>query len=151
MRKALGSAVVVFVVVLGAIQFFGPARTNPATDPSETLAATGRVTPEVSAILDRSCRNCHSNETRWPWYSRVAPMSWGVIDHVNHGRRRMNFSKWASYDPEDARGFLVDICALTRKHDMPLASYTWIHRDARLSDHDIAVLCDWTAAERRRD
>lgn len=151
MRKALRWAAVVFVIVLVAIQFFGPVRTSPATDPSETLVATGRVTPEVSAILDRSCRDCHSNETRWPWYSRIAPMSWGVIDHVNHARRRMNLSKWTSYDPEDARGFLVDICALTRKHDMPLPSYTWIHRDARLSDHDIAVLCAWTEVMRRQD
>src|SRR3972149_2296315 len=151
MRKAVRWAAVLVVAVLVAIQFFGPVRTSPATDPSETLAATGRLTPEGAAILHRSGRDGRPNATRWPWYSRVAPRSWGVIGHVNHGRRRMNLSKWASYDPEDARGFLADMCALTRRHDMPLPSYTWIHRDARLSDQEIAAVCAWTEALRTAD
>lgn len=151
MRKALTLAAIGFVVAFTGAWIFGPAKSNPATDPSQTLQAMAHVTPEASAILDRSCRDCHSNETRWPWYSRIPPLSWGVISHVNDGRRHMNFSRWGSYDPEDAREFLVDICALTRKHDMPLGSYLWIHRDARLSDQDIAALCDWSNAERRRE
>jgi hypothetical protein len=151
MRKAIRWAAVVFVAVFAVIQLYRPARTNPATNPAETLAATGRLTPEVAAILDRSCRDCHSNETRWPWYTNVAPMSWGVIDHVNDGRRHLNFSKWGAYDPGDAREFLVDMCALARKGDMPMPSYTWIHREARLSDKDIATLCSWTEAERRSE
>jgi len=151
MRKAIRWTPIVFVVVLAGIQLYRPARTNPVTNPADTLAATGRLTPEVSAIIDRSCRDCHSNETRWPWYSNIAPMSWGVIDHVNDGRRHMNFSRWGTYDPEDAREFFVDMCALARKHDMPMPSYTWLHRDARLSDQDIATLCAWTELQRRRD
>jgi hypothetical protein len=150
MRKKLGSALIVLAVALVAIQFVGPARTNPAIDPSVALATTAQLTPEAAAIIDRSCRDCHSNDTRWPWYSRVAPMSWGVIDHVSEGRRHLNFSKWGEYDPEDLRGFLKDMCALAQKRDMPMPSYTWIHRDARLGDQDIAALCAWTEMERRR-
>ena len=151
MRKVIIAAGVIFVAVLVGVTLFGPQRSNPATDPAQTLATVGHLTPGVSAILDRSCRDCHSNETTWPWYSRIPPLSWGVINHVNDGRRHMNFSKWGAYDPEDAREFLVDICALTRKRDMPLSSYLWIHRDARLSDQEIALLCEWTKAERSRD
>ncbi len=151
MRKPINAAAVVCVVALAGIGVFGPARTNPPTTPGDAIDTVAHATPEVSAILDRSCRDCHSHETRWPWYSRVPPMSLFVIDHVNDARRHMNFSKWGTYDPEDAREFLVDICSLARKHDMPLASYTWIHRDAPLSDHDIEVLCAWTEAERRSE
>ena len=149
MRKAIRRVAVVFAVALVGIQFVGPARTNPHTEPSETLAATGRLTSDAAAVLDRSCRDCHSNETRWPWYSNVAPMSWLVINHVNHGRSHFNYSKWATYDSEDTRGFLVDMCALARERDMPLPSYLWIHRGARPSDRDIAVLCEWTELMRR--
>lgn len=151
MRKIIIVATVLFIAVLAGVTLFGPERSNPATDASQTLAAVGHLTPAVSAILDRSCRDCHSNETTWPWYSHVPPLSWGVINHVNDGRRHMNFSKWGAYDPEDAREFLVDICALARKRDMPLPSYLWLHRDARLSDQDIALVCEWTKAERARD
>ena len=150
-RKPITAVAVILVVGLVGMAVFGPARTNPPTNPSETIDAVAHVPPDVSAILDRSCRDCHSHETRWPWYSRVPPLSIGVINHVNDGRRHMNFSKWGTYDSEDARGFLTDMCALARKRDMPLASYTWIHREAPLSDRDIAVLCEWTNAERRRD
>lgn len=151
MRKAITLVAVVFVLALVGIALFGPARTNPPTNPADTIDVVAHATPQVSAILDRSCRDCHSNETRWPWYSRVPPLSLGIVKHVNDGRRHMNFSKWGSYDPEDAREFLVDMCGLVKKHDMPFPSYLWIHREARLSDGDIAVLCDWTTAERRRE
>lgn len=139
-----------FIVALAGAAMFGPPRTNPPSNPADNIDTVARVTPEVKAILDRSCRDCHSNETRWPWYSRVPPLSIGVIDHVNDARRHMNFSTWGSYDPEDAREFLVDMCALAQKRDMPIPSYTWLHREAPLSDHDIVLLCAWTNAESRR-
>ena len=151
MRKAILLGATVFVVALAGIVVFGPARTNPPSNPADNIDVVAHAPPAVTAILDRSCRDCHSNETRWPWYSRVPPLSIGVINHVNDGRRHMNFSRWGTYDPEDASEFLVDMCALARKHDMPLPSYTWIHRDAPLSDQDVAVLCAWTESERRRE
>lgn len=128
-----------------AVQVIRPARTNPPADPTETLAANTPMTPVVAKVMDRACRDCHSSETRWPWYSNVAPMSWFLIQHVNDGRRHFNYSRWTDYDSEDRRGFLKDACSEARKHDMPLSSYTWIHTNARLSDGDIQALCDWTS------
>ena len=135
--------VVVIVAALG-IQFVRPPRTNPPTDPSRTLAARTNVTPEAVEVLDRACRDCHSNDTRWPWYSHVAPVSWFVIDHVNHGRRHLNYSDWAKYEADDAERLLKNACAFARKETMPLPPYTRMHREARLSDGDIQALCDWT-------
>ena len=86
-----------------AIQFVRPARTNPSPIRRARSPRSYRITPAAAAVLERSCRDCHSNDTRWPWYSNVAPVSWWVIDHVDHGRSHLNFSDWSRYDaPERA-------------------------------------------------
>jgi hypothetical protein len=144
MRKIVRWASTAAIVGAAAIQFVRPARTNPVTIPERTLAARVPVTREAAAVLDRACRDCHSNDTRWPWYSHVAPASWLVIDHVDHGRRHVNYSDWAQYRREDAERLLQNTCAFARKDTMPLPSYLWMHRGARLSDADVSALCDWT-------
>jgi heme-binding protein len=142
-RAARWTAPALIAAAIG-IQFVRPPRTNPTTDPARTLAVHAAVTSDAAEVLDRACRDCHSNETRWPWYSTVAPVSWFVIDHVNHGRRHFNYSNWAAYEPGEARRLLTNACVLARKDDMPLPAYTRMHAAARLSDRDIAALCDWT-------
>ena len=102
-----------------------------------------RVPPDAAVILDRSCRDCHSNETRWPWYSHVAPASWLVIDHVNHGRSHLNISEWGNYDRPRQVELLKNSCELARKGAMPMPSYLVMHRAARLSPADVGTLCDW--------
>ena len=144
MQQPVRAAGVAFVAVLLGSQLIRPARTNPSIDPSRTLAARLRVTPEVAAVLDRACRDCHSNETTWPWYSNVAPISWLVIDHVRSGRRHFNYSEWAGYAPDKQRKLLQEICEETRDGSMPVGSYTLVHREARLSEADVLALCAWT-------
>ena len=95
-----------------------------------------------------ACGDCHSNDTRWPWYSNVAPVSWFVIDHVNSGRRRFNYSDWPPPRPDEARKVLKNTCDLVRKGDMPISNYLWMHKDARLSPRDIDVLCAWSEDHR---
>ena len=144
-----------WVVLVGAacfavMQFFGPAKTNPAVDASQSIDSRLPVTPPVAAILDRSCNDCHSNKTRWPWYSSVAPVSWLVIDHVNEGRQNLNFSEWGRYTQRDVDGLLKQICREAKTGAMPLSSYTPLHRSSKLSAEDIKILCDWTTAEREQ-
>ena len=146
MKRAIRYVVTALGVLAVGSQFVRPARTNPPTDPSATLSTRVNVPAPVAAILDRSCRDCHSNGTRWPWYSQVAPVSWFVIDHVNHGRSHFNYSQWAKYPPDEVAKLLEGTCELAQKGDMPLPSYLWLHRDARLSSADIATLCAWTQA-----
>ncbi|HEX5708352.1 MAG TPA: heme-binding domain-containing protein [Pyrinomonadaceae bacterium] len=136
--------------LLFAAQFIRPARTNPETADLMSLASHARVTPEVEEVLRRSCADCHSNQTRWPWYSNVAPVSWFVIDHVNEGRRELNFSAWGDYEPREAAQMLEAICVEARYGFMPLTSYTLVHRAARLSERDVNTLCEWTEAEAAR-
>jgi hypothetical protein len=131
-------------------QFKRPAQTNPATDSSQALEAHVRLDPKVAAILDRSCNDCHSNKTRWPWYANVAPVSWFVIDHVDHGRSHLNFSEWGKYTREEQKTHLGQFCELVTDGWMPLSSYTPLHREAKLSDEDKKLFCDWAGAERAR-
>jgi hypothetical protein len=142
MRRTIRAVVTALVAITIAIQFVRPARTNPAADPSAALAAMQPVPAHVTAVLDRACRDCHSNQTRWPWYSQVAPVSWWVIDHVNHGRSHFNYSDWARYPAADRTRLLKNSCELVREDSMPLASYRWMHRTARLSKADVEAICE---------
>ena len=149
-RKVLKWLVIALVAVFVGVQFVRPARTNPSFDPAQTIYARLRMTPEVSGILNRSCQDCHSNATRWPWYSNVVPASWFLVDHVNEGREHLNFSEWGKLDKRRADKRLEEMCEQVSDREMPIASYTWIHRSATLSDADRKTLCDWTEAERKR-
>ena len=148
--KILRWVAVVAVCLFVAAQFTSPARTNPEADHSLALQSHVQVSPQVASIIDRSCADCHSNKTRWPWYSKVAPVSWLVIDHVNHGRGNLNFSEWGRFDRREAGDMLGQICKEVKSGAMPLASYTPLHRGSKLSAEDVSLLCDWANAERER-
>ena len=148
--KIIKRGAILLGVVLVLIQLVRPARTNPPVDESRTIQALTRMPPEVAAIFERSCKDCHSYRTQWPWYSQVAPVSWYVINDVNEGRRNLILSDWASYDRKKSLKRLDDICDEVGKGDMPLPTYVFIHSIARLSDADRSLLCNWTNAERSR-
>ena len=148
--RILKWVVIVLVVAFIGIQFYRPARTNPAIDPAQTIEAQTQMTPQVASILDRSCRDCHSNKTVWPWYTQVAPVSWWLTNHVNEGRHNLNISQWGKLPPDRQDRKLRQICDEVTDGQMPLSSYLPMHPAARLSDPDKQALCDWTDAERQR-
>lgn len=124
-------------VIAVAIQFVPLSRTNPPVQ-HDVSAPTA-----VNSILRRACYDCHSNETEWPWYSRVAPVSWFVVGHVNEGRGDLNFSEWPAFDPELQSEAFHDVEEQVSKHKMPLRSYQILHPGARLSDEDRETLLRW--------
>jgi hypothetical protein len=136
-----------FLVLFIGAQAYRPDRTNPPSVAGDSLVP--HATPEVAAILDRACRDCHSNDTRWPWYTNVSPTSWLVANHVHHGREHFNYSQWTSIDEDDQDKLLGGMCSLAERGRMPLPSYLLIHRDAKLSPADVKTLCAWT--EKMRD
>jgi hypothetical protein len=146
MQRFFKYLAIFFIVALVGAQAVRLERTNPPVDEARTLARMVDVAPAAAAVLERACRDCHSNRTEWPWYSKVAPVSWFVIDHVNHGRSHLNFSEWSSYQPDRRRELLEGVCKETRGGAMPLPSYTWIHWNARLSPADIEALCSLGAS-----
>jgi hypothetical protein len=138
------------VICFIAIQFKRPAKTNPSFEQSQAIESHLQVTPQVAAIFDRSCNDCHSNKTRWPWYSNVAPVSWFVIDHVDEGRENMNFSEWSKYEPRTAANLLKQMCREVRSGVMPLSSYTPLHPGSELTPEDVKTVCDWASSEGAR-
>lgn len=148
--KFVKIAVIILFVAFVAIQFYRPDFTNPPIVESENLLAGGQVPENVKAILVRSCADCHSNETVYPWYSRISPSSWFLAGHISEGRREMNFSTWNKSEDRRKKKKLEEICEQIESREMPLPSYLWIHRSARLSDEEIKTLCDWTKLEREK-
>jgi len=139
MRKRLKQAAVVFVVVFAAAQLVRPARANPPTDATRTIQAHSG-TSGLAPVLDRSCRDCHSNATVWPGYTQIAPLSWLMAYAVTKGRTAVNFSEWAAYSPEQQRLLLSISCDDARSGKMP-GAYTFFKPDTRLSTEDIQTIC----------
>jgi len=148
--RILKWAAIGLVVVFVGIQFIRPARTNPQIDSAQTIEAHTQITSEVASIFDRSCRDCHSNKTVWPWYTNVAPVSWWLTNHVNEGRRDMNLSEWGKLPRDRQERKLRQICDEVEDGIMPLSSYLPMHPAARLSEQDKKTVCEWTDAERQR-
>src|SRR5881394_2716016 len=150
MRRVLKAVAILLVVLVVGIQAIRPARTNPPVDESQTINAKTQMTPEVASILDRSCRDCHSNKTVWPWYTKLVPVSWWLSNHVNDGRRSLNMSEWGKLPNDRQDRKLRQICDEVQDGVMPLSSYLPMHPTAKLSEQDKKTLCDWTDKERER-
>jgi hypothetical protein len=120
--------------VLLAAQLVPVPRSNPPVE-SKMPAP-----PEVQAILDRSCADCHSHETRWPWYAYVAPVSWLVAYDTHEARENLNFSTWGSYSPKRQRNKTNEIWEKVEEGEMPLWIYLLAHPEAKLSDADREIL-----------
>jgi Haem-binding domain len=136
-----------FGVLLLLIQFVRLNRSAPEYDESLSMASNTELTPQVEAIFDRSCNDCHSEETVWPWYSEVAPISWLLIDHVKEGRDEFSTPAFGSYSPKRASRKLKEICEQVEAGEMPLRTYEWLHPKSALSDSDVEALCNWTKSE----
>jgi hypothetical protein len=124
-----------------AAQLLRPERTNPASDPAASFEVVVKPPAPAAAVVKRSCSDCHSNETKWPWYSVVAPASWLVARDVREGRAHMNLSQWNIYGPEMSRLRMKAICEEVTEGNMPPKYYTPLHRDSRLTAADVGALC----------
>jgi len=149
-------AAVVFVIVFAAAQLVRPERANPATDATRTIQAHSGTTSELAAVLDRSCRDCHSNATVWSWYTEIAPLSWLMARGVAEGRKAVNFSEWAGYPPEAQRTLLSASCQDVSSGKMP-GPYALVRPETKLSPQDIETICagarqaEADVVDRRRD
>ena len=130
----------VILVLLLAIQLVPVDRSNPPT--TSGIAAPG----VVLALLERSCYDCHSHETVWPWYGYVAPVSWLLAYDVAEAREHMNFSTWSRYDAEQREELVEEIFDVVEEGEMPLWYYLLLHEDARLDERDRETLLAWAGA-----
>ena len=130
----------VLVAAFAAAQLVRPLLANPATDPNDAIRARVGTASGLAAVLDRACRDCHSNETLWPSYAHVAPVSWLMAYGVSKGRKAVNFSEWGTYSPDVQRMLLSASCDDASSGKMP-SIYTLVRPETRLSPQDVETIC----------
>jgi len=145
-KRILLGLLIVFVL----IQLYRPSRENPPVDQAKTIEQSMAIPQNVETVLARSCNDCHSSKTVWPWYSSIAPVSWMLTDHVKDGRKELNFSEWGDFSARRKRRKFEEICEQVNKGHMPIDSYLWLHPDAKLSPSERNLLCDWANGEKAK-
>ena len=139
LKKLLILALIAFVVM----QFFRVDKNKAEGDYLAAFVAETNPPDEVMQTLKTACLDCHSNNTRYPWYAEVAPISYWLADHIDHGKGELNFSEWVSYSKRRKDHKMEELIEEVKKKHKPLDSYTWVHKDAVLSDAQITAMVDW--------
>ena len=142
MKKILRYTLIALAVLLVAIQFIRPEK-NLSGDETNGIATKYPVPADVQAVLKVACNDCHTNKTEYPWYANVQPFAWWIGNHIEDGKRHLNFSDFTSRRIAIQNHKLEEVIDEVKEHEMPLASYTWIHRDAVLTDAQRELLISW--------
>jgi len=147
MKKAVKWAGIGLAAVLVVIQFFQPEKNMGPVDPAEDLLMLTSPSEHLAELIKNSCYDCHSNQTVYPWYSKIAPVSWYLRKHIKEGKEDLNASEYGSLDKADKIELLVDFCEVVETGKMPMVSFTLIHKAARLSEEDKEAICIWSEEE----
>lgn len=143
MKKGIKYLLWVILVILVAIQFVPVNREVPPGDKNNDFLVVTQAPEDVQMRMRNACYDCHSNETRWPWYSHIAPVSFVIAKHVADGKDHLNFSDWAIYDQKDYPDILKHMKKELEKGEMPLAGYALIHTDAKMTDERKELILNW--------
>ncbi|MDA0987266.1 MAG: heme-binding domain-containing protein [Bacteroidetes bacterium] len=136
------------VVTLTVLIYTEPEKTNPLTIENEIIYNTTLTMPDtVKKLLRSSCFDCHSNETKWVWYTYIPIASHFTGNHVQEGRKHLNFSKWGSYKIGRKLNKLAEIKEMVESHEMPINNYLWLHPEADLTDDQRRLIIDWAIKE----
>jgi len=134
------------LAVLVIIQFFGRGRTNPVSDPANDFIAVENPPESVATAIKNSCYDCHSDNTEYPWYAGVAPVSWMISAHVKEGREHVNFSEWGTYPKGRTVYILKDCYEEIDENKMPLPGYRMMHKEAVMDEQQKTDLLGWMSA-----
>ena len=148
MRRRTKQIGIAALVLLVAVQLIPVGARNPAVVPAQSIYATQPVPEAVRSVFENSCNDCHSNQTRWPWYGHVAPVSWMIAHDVHEGRRHFNLSEWGSYTDKKKEEKLESICEQVTNGDMPDGKYAFFHRKVRLTPDQRDAVCAWVESAR---
>lgn len=138
-RKVL----LVFAMLMLVIQLFRPGRNISTSASPNAIEANYKVSKEIGILLRRSCYDCHSNNTVYPWYSNIQPFSWWLQSHVNDGKEELNFDQFNTYNIKKKKHKLDEVVEVIEKDEMPLSSYTFVHGKAVLSTQDKDKIIAW--------
>ncbi len=147
-KKILRRTFQILLMVFIIIQFIRPAKNRSEGISNNDITKLYTVPADVQSILKTSCYDCHSNNTVYPWYSYIQPVAWWLNGHIKDGKKDLNFSEFASYRIRRQYKKLEEINELVKKDEMPLDSYLWIHKNAKLSDQQKLTIANWANASR---
>jgi hypothetical protein len=155
MKKLVVGAITVLATSLAILAIASTARSRSPdadahADPAAALNVRAQVPEQVMSTIRGACFDCHSNETRWPWYSALPFASRRIERDVSEGRGQVNFSRWGQYNPFDRADMLDRACELAASHTMPPLPYRLLHSAARLSETEVTSLCAWSRKEATR-
>lgn len=139
LKKILLLLLIAFVIA----QFFGPEKNEGDLASVEPFLTETNPPEDVKLILKSACFDCHSNHTRYPWYSNITPVNYWLADHVDHGKGDFNVSEWEGATLKRKDHKFEELIEMVEAKDMPLPSYTWTHADAKLTDDQIASVVAW--------
>jgi hypothetical protein len=140
--KIFKKLLIVLLVVFVVAQAFRPEK-NDSNDTSKDISKSYVVPENVKTILAKACNDCHSNNTRYPWYAEIQPVAWWINDHVKDGKKHLNFNEFDGYRIARQYKKLEECIEEVKEGEMPLSSYTIIHKDAKLSDDEKQILFTW--------
>lgn len=143
MKKVLKIILIVLLIIFVLIQFIRPEKNKSEEISTNDISTRYPVPDSIQSILKVACNDCHSNNTRYPWYAEIQPVAWWLDGHIKDGKKGLNFSEFAKYRIRKQYARLQQVIKLVKQNDMPLASYTWIHKDAILSDRQKHAIADW--------
>ena len=141
--KILKKILIGLLVVFIAIQFYRPEKNISKENDIAAFMQETNPPEEVRTILKTTCFDCHSNNTVYPWYDNIAPVSFWLADHIEEGKSELNFSEWATYSDKKKDHKLEELYEETEKRSMPLKEYTWTHEGARLTQAQIDAVVKW--------
>ncbi len=143
MKKRTQIIILVLLLIFGLIQFIRPQRNQQTNLSRYDILHKTDTEAIVENSLHHACYDCHSNNTVYPWYASIAPVSWMISKHVKHGKKHLNFSEWILYPKEKQLHKLDEIVEVLQENDMPPAYYTMLHREARLDETSKQHLLNW--------
>ena len=130
-------------LILVMIQFIRPGKNVGTIEDPKDITHTVTVPTEVQSILQKSCNDCHSNNTQYPWYYNIQPVAWWLANHVNDGKRHLNFSEFNTYKTKRKLKKLKEVKEEVEDGEMPMESYLWMHGNAKLTEAEKAALYKW--------
>ena len=140
--KLIKKLLLSLLVILIVLQAFRPEK-NQSTDKSKHISTIYPVSDDANAILTKACNDCHSNNTNYPWYANVQPIAWWLEEHVEDGKKELNFDEFSTYRLRRQYHKMEEVIEQVKKKEMPLESYTIVHRDAKLTDAERVTLTSW--------
>ncbi|MFK7812341.1 MAG: heme-binding domain-containing protein [Maribacter sp.] len=146
--KIIKKVAIALLLVFVAMQFYRPQKNQAQGNHTQEFVTETNPPQDVKVILQQACYDCHSNNTEYPWYNNIAPVSYWLADHVKDGKKHLNFSDWKSYTLKKKDHKLEEVIQMVEEGEMPLKEYTWTHKEAKLTTEQRTDILNWVKQTR---